>query len=152
MKILVCVDGSEQGQKALEKAVRVAEGCDPVEVAILHVYDQKPIISTFSYGDEGSSITRQDWERFEWLEEERKEQSKKILSEALKVFEGKNIKARTIFMEGHASETITKIASEEGFDMIVMGSRGAGGLKKFLLGSVSSAVANKADTSVLIVK
>ncbi len=47
---------------------------------------------------------------------------------------------------------ITRFASEEGIDMIVMGSRGHTGLKKLLLGSVSNAVVQEASTNVLIVK
>ncbi|MDO9536209.1 MAG: universal stress protein [Bacillota bacterium] len=86
------------------------------------------------------------------MEEQHKEERKKIVSEALKIFEKNNIKARTIFEEGHPSEVITRVASEGGFDMIVIGSRGQGGLKKLFLGSVSSAVVNEADTNVLTVK
>lgn len=41
MKILVCTDGSEHSQKALEKAAIIAEGCNVDEVAIIHVYDEK---------------------------------------------------------------------------------------------------------------
>ena len=68
-------------------------------------------------------------------------------------FKGKNIKAHTILMEGHPANTIVKIAQEEGFDMIVIGGRGASGVQKLFLGSVSNAVIHEVkDCSVLIVK
>lgn len=141
MKILACTDGSEQSRKALEEAARIAEGCKADEVAIIYVESPRHLPA--------AEISQEDIDRFTRLQEE---ENKKILTEALEVFEKKNIKARTILRKGHPSETIANAASEEGFDMIVMGSRGMGGLKRLLLGSVSNAVANKANTSVLIVK
>jgi nucleotide-binding universal stress UspA family protein len=148
MKILVCTDGSQQSQKALEKASVIAQGCNVHEVAIIHVDDQKQYIPSAAEG-----TNKEQMEKYFKTIEEYKEEKKKILQEALKVFEEKNIKARTILKEGHPSHIIVRVGCEEGFDMIVMGSRGLGGLKKVFLGSVSSAVVQEAgECSVLIVR
>lgn len=152
MKILVCTDGSEQSRKALEKAADIASGCKVDEIAILHVYDNKPDNYLF-YWDEGSSLNKEQLDQFQKIREKDKDKRKNILLDALKFFEDKGIKARTIFKEGHPSHTITKVAEGEGFDMIVIGSRGLGGLNKIFLGSVSSAVVQEArNCSVLTVK
>jgi len=45
MKMLVCTDGSEQSQKALEKALIFAQGPAVSEVGIIHVYDGKMDLS-----------------------------------------------------------------------------------------------------------
>ena len=150
MKILLCTDGSEQSQKALEKAAIIAGGCNVDDIAIIHVYDQKLDISSLPRGEE-STITKEDMERFKKLQEEHKEESKKILLEALKFFEEKNIKARIIFKEGHPSHTIVSVGREEGFDMIVIGSRGLSSLKKVFLGSVSNAVVQEAENCTVVV-
>ncbi len=148
MKILVCVDGSEQSKKALEEAALIAEGCKASEVALIHVYE--PRIDMF-YSYEG--ITPEQMDLFREMRENQKKEAEKILSEALKFLEGKNLKTRTILKEGHPSRTIVEVAREEGFDMIVLGSRGLGGLKRLFLGSVSNAVLQEAhEGSVLIVK
>lgn len=153
MKILVCVDGSEDSQKALEKASIIAEGCNVNEVAIIHVDEGKLGLSNAARGGEGYSLSVVDTENLKRITEEHKEERNKLLQEALKIFEAKNIKARTILKEGHPSLTIVKVAAEEGFDMIVIGSRGFGGLKKLFLGSVSNAVVQEAkNCSVVIVK
>jgi nucleotide-binding universal stress UspA family protein len=150
MKILVCTDGSEHSKKTLEEASIIAGGCNADEVAIIHVYNQAP---DFSYlREKGSSITSQDIERFREIEEEHKEERKKILTEALKIFEKNNIKANTIFEEGHPAEVIIRVAAEGEFDMIIIGNRGIGGLKRLFLGSVSNAVVQNAKPSVLTVK
>ncbi len=145
MKILVCTDGSDQSQKALEKASQIAEGCNTNEVVIIYVYE-----GSFVPGVETPPEISKDFK--EW-QEKYKEEAKKILSKALDFFEAKSIKTRTIFKEGHPSSNIINVASEEGVDMIVLGSRGMGGLKKALLGSVSNAVVQQAkNCSVTIVK
>lgn len=148
MKILVCTDGSDESKKALEEASVIAKGCNVAEVAIIHVHDPRQDM-TFSY----ESVTATQMESYKRIMEENKEERKKILSEALKFFEGKKIKAHTILKEGHPAQTIVNLAKEEGFDMIVLGSRGFGGLKKLFLGSVSNAVIQEAQNcSVLVVK
>jgi len=152
MKILVCTDGSEQSQKTLEKALIISEGCNVNEVAIIHVYDEKYDFSAMPWG-EGYVPTENEMEKFRKMQEEHKNDRKKILQDALKLFEEKNIKARTILKEGHPSHTIVETAHEEGFDMIIIGSRGLSGFKKVFLGSVSGAVVQEAkDCIVAVVK
>ncbi|MDY6827222.1 MAG: universal stress protein [Bacillota bacterium] len=144
MKFLVCTDGSEQSQKALEKAVLLAGGCNAEEVAVINVYEERPYIEAYS---------RQGIERQVEIKEEEKKQREKILKDASAFLEGKGIKARTIFKEGQPAETIVEVGCGEGFDFIVIGSRGLGGLKKALLGSVSNAVVQQADKcSVVVVR
>ncbi|MFQ6064459.1 MAG: universal stress protein [Candidatus Bathyarchaeia archaeon] len=58
----------------------------------------------------------------------------------------------TKLVEGRPSERIVEVAKEGKFDVIVMGSRGLGGIKGFFLGSVSDRVADEAACPVLIVK
>ena len=152
MKILVCTDGSELSQKTLEKALIISEGCNVDEVAIIHVYDEKLDFSAMPWG-EGYVPTETEMEKFRKMQEEHKNERKKILQDALKLFEEKNINARTILKEGHPSHTIVETAHEEGFDMIIIGSRGLSGFKKVFLGSVSGAVVQEAkDCIVTVVK
>ncbi len=152
MNILVCTDGSQHSQKALEKAAIIAEGCNVEEVGIIHVHDEKVSLSALPRG-EAYAPTQEDMERFRAILEENKKEANKFLQEAQDYFEKKNIKTRAILKEGHPADTIVKTASEEGFDTIVIGSRGRSGLQKIFLGSVSSAVVQESkNCSVLTVK
>jgi nucleotide-binding universal stress UspA family protein len=146
MKILVCTDGSEHSQKALEEASIIAGGCNADKVTIIHVYKDKSDYSTlYTVNDK-----ELNYEMFRSLAEKHKEAAAKILSDAMKIFEKKNIKADTMLKEGHPAKTILKVASEEEFDMIVIGSRGVGGWKKRILGSVSSAVVQEAKNCTVV--
>ncbi len=75
-----------------------------------------------------------------------------LYAQAIRIFEKKGIKVSTILKERHPSETIAKVSEEGEFDMVVIGSRGLGGLKKALLGSVSNAIVQEVKTKVLVVK
>ncbi len=150
MNILVCTDGSEHSQKAVEKASLIAEGPNVDEVAIINVFEDKLDLSFLPLG---AKVTEEDMENFERLREENQNERNKIMKDALKVFEEKSIKARTILEEGRPADTIVKVATDEGFDLIVLGSRGLNSLKKIYLGSVSSAVIQEAqNSSVMVVK
>jgi len=150
VKILVCMDGSKNGQKVLDEAAKIAGGCNADGVAVIYVYNQPPDYSVLR--EKGSYIRPEDMERFRELENKRREEKKKILADAVAFFETKNVRASSIFEEGHPAEIITKVADKGNFDLIVIGNRGMGGLKRMFLGSVSNAVVQQAKTSVLTVK
>lgn len=150
MKILVCTDGSKYSQKAIREASVIAEGCQANEVAIIHVHDYNSA-KMYPYANLG--MNPEYMERLQKISAEDKAECRKKLSESKKIFKDKNIKVRTMLKEGPVSDTIVKVAQKEGFDMIVVGSRGIGGLKKMFLGSVSNAIIQEAkNCSVLVVK
>jgi nucleotide-binding universal stress UspA family protein len=150
MKILVCTDGSEHSQKAVEKASLLAEGPNVDEVTIINVFEDRLDLSFLPLG---AKVTEEDMENFERLLEENQNDRNKIMKDALKVFEEKNIIARSISKEGRPADTIVKVAKDEGFDLIILGSRGLNSLEKIYLGSVSSTVIQEAqNSSVMIVR
>jgi nucleotide-binding universal stress UspA family protein len=55
-------------------------------------------------------------------------------------------------LEGPPADAILRVASARGCDLIVMGSRGHGGVATLLLGSVSQKVLSHADAPVLVAK
>ncbi len=57
-----------------------------------------------------------------------------------------------IIKKGHPSKVILDLSESIGVDLVIVGSRGLGGVKEFMLGSVSHSVARHASVPVLIVK
>ena len=81
---------------------------------------------------------------------------------AARTAEGEEILARTaaaipdapvetLIAWGDAGEALVSMAAELSADAIVVGSRGLGGVKRFLLGSVSTYVVNNAPCPVVVV-
>lgn len=157
MKILACTDGSKHSAKTLEKAALIAGGCRADDVAIIHVYEENrasksvPLFEMKSVTKD--KATELDPDRLVRLQEEYKAEREKILQDAVEIFEKNGVKAKTILKPGHPAQTIIKVAEEEGFDLIIIGNRGLGGLQKLLLGSVGYEVIQEVkNCSVLMVK
>ena len=146
MKMLICTDGSESSQKAIKEAVSVAANYEDIEITIITVYETSQLPM---YDSEGGSMSAEMQAKFE---ESMREKGERILQEAVKIFEEKDLRPDSILIKGHPSTEIIKVASEGNYDLIVLGSRGLSGLKKILLGSVSNAVAQEAESNILIVK
>ncbi|MCU4751730.1 universal stress protein [Halobacteria archaeon AArc-curdl1] len=56
-----------------------------------------------------------------------------------------------LVIEGEPAETVVSYAEENGFDGIIIGSKGRSGVSRMLLGSVAEAVAREATMPVTIV-
>jgi len=144
-RLLVAVDGSEQSYKALDHAVAIAEKFDS-ELVLLTVI---PTMIAPFFPDEGFSPTA-----YTKHQERMNELYNNTLKEADEIVRTKhpNLNIRTILREGRPSATIVDVAEKERCDMIVMGSRGVGGITGWLLGSTSHGVANSCKKPVMIIK
>jgi len=127
--ILVCVDGSNHATKALNYALSLARKTG-ARITLLNV--QEPRLRNVS-PDIATEL------------------GSKVLSESLDVVANWKLKADKRLEFGVPSNMIVDVAEKEKHDLIVLGSRGLGTVKRFLLGSVSDDVSYKAKCSVLIV-
>jgi nucleotide-binding universal stress UspA family protein len=146
MKMLVCTDGSEHSKKAVKKAAKIAANYEEIEVVIIYVNNVEIIPMHGGYGESVPLEMQVQYEK------EKEKQGQQMLQDAVHIFRENNIEPATILRKGNPSDEIIKLASEENFDLVVVGSRGLGGLKKIILGSVSNAVAQEAESDVLIIK
>lgn len=137
-KILVPVDGSEGGWKALAAAKEVAEA-GKSELVVMTV------VQVFA----GASIMPIPVESGK-INEELGNIANDILAQAKEKVDG--LKAEFVAAPGRPSKVIVDTAKKSGADLVVIGSRGLSGLAEFFLGSVSSEVAQLSPVSVLIVK
>jgi len=145
-KILVAIDGSNLAYESLDYALDLARKYS-AEVMVLTVI-QMPSDSVLEQGTAFTSISSQSYR--EKLENYHKE----ILSEAAKKAKKSSpqIHFTTKLVEGRPADKIVETAKLESCNLIVMGSRGLGGIKEFFLGSVSDRVADEAPCPVLIIK
>ena len=146
-KILVAHDGSEPAAKALNFALELAEKCS-AEVQIISVV---PTIDMLMPRFTPESPPENFYKP---LIDKMSDRFKEVLSEALKSAERTKptVKISTRLLEGRPAYKIVQTAEEDGFDLIVMGSRGLSGVGELVLGSVSDKVADTARCPVLIVK
>jgi len=138
MKILVAHDGSAQADKALQKASELAEKMG-AEITITTV---APDLCLTEVSDSECKLITES------LFSEAESSMKKVAEELT----AKGIKAEIVIKDGHPAEQILDTAREIGADLIVVGSHGRHGAKKFFLGSVSSKIVEHATCHVLVIK
>ncbi len=149
MKILVCFDGSKPSLRAIEKAHQLTTDCGIHEVTLLHAYEAEAWAST---SGDGFAPTPENLSKLNELEGKKVEEKKQVLLAEAKKFNDTHAKLEVELVQGHPATVITKAAENGKYDLIIMGSRGLGGLQKVVLGSVSNSVIQGTDVSVLIVK
>ena len=150
-KILVAFDGSEASKHALDHAVNISEKFG-AEIFVLSVV---PRVMMPVFPDEGfgaAPITAaQDMSEYQskmrGIYEKSLEDAKNDIQAHFP-----DLKVTTKLMEGRPSATIVKEADDEEADLIVIGSRGIGGITGWILGSTSRNVVESCTKPILVVK
>jgi len=86
--------------------------------------------------------------RFDQVRDKREQGAGRIVERGRQA----GVSVRFLVWEGEAGEAILDAASAEGVDMIVVGTRGRGGMERLLMGSVSEHVVRHASVPVLVVR
>ncbi|MEK7387775.1 MAG: universal stress protein, partial [candidate division NC10 bacterium] len=86
------------------------------------------------------------------LERERRAEVEKVLDRAARELKAKVTRPTRSMPTGHPAREIVAAAASFDADLVVVGARGLGGMKRLLLGSVSERVLYDARCPVLIVK
>lgn len=157
-KILVAYDGSETSQKAIKEVEELLVQHLSVKVCLLSVFHHPKAYSNVMMPRE---IKNKDVQRIQKTSEmKEKEAWMNKVNAQLEDFQkylkakGVEVDVEGIMVNGKSlpGEKICEYAEKNNFDMIVVGSRGLGNIKKYVLGSVSDYVIKHATVPVLVVK
>ncbi len=138
--IMVPYDQSDPAKRALAYAIDLAKKYSSEISIVACVVPQVPMNATFgqSYA-EALELIRQD--------------ASGAVSEIKSKIETSKIPVKADVLLGMSvTDELLSYARLHQVDLIVMGSRGLGGFKKLLLGSVASGVSQHSECPVLIVK
>ncbi len=135
-KILVPLDGSKNSMRGLDEAIYIARQCQATVtgIYIIPIYPRNLADAIMPYQ---IHLTKE---------------AKKYMSTAKTRAAQKGILFKSKIVYGSPSSEIIDLAKDKKFDLIVIGSRGHGGIKEVFLGSVASAVVHKSKVPVLVVK
>jgi nucleotide-binding universal stress UspA family protein len=138
MKIMVCTDGSEYGDKAVKYAAQFADNYG-IDLTILHVIED--------------TITQDELPTFPGFKP-RREKAEAILSHAKQLAGevSKKVPCHEKIALGPITSEIVRIAAVEDFDGIVVGTKGVRGLKRMLIGSIARQVIRHAHCPVTVVR
>ena len=141
-KILLAVDGSENSTRAAKVGLVLAKQ-NGASVAILNVVPPLIVVPSRVGVDLGPYA------------ENARIKAEDIVKRILESAKREGLYEVETLVESSSNsivETIVQVASSKKIDLIVIGTRGLGGFKRLLLGSVSSGVVTHAFCNVLVVR
>lgn len=136
-KILIAVDGSAHSERSADHAINMAKLVPEAEVELIYVLD---------YSKSKSEVLHSA--SLEELENARINKLKNVEEK----FKTANVSFQITMKHGEPGPTIVSYANDNGFDMVIVGSRGLNSLQEMVLGSVSHKVAKRVNCPVMIVK
>ncbi len=139
MRTLIAFDGSEHALRAVDYVCRHPHILgDRAQVTVVFVAPQSPLRAVAALGAEGSAPLPAEAER--------------AAGPALQKLRQAGIEATLADLTGDAGLEICQLASDENYDLIVIGSHGRGLLKRAMLGSVAERVLTHCKVPALIVR
>jgi len=143
MKILLAIDDSKFSQNAIQAVIEQTRP-QGTQVLVLHTVDLLPLTAGSEFW-----VTAPDLGEFRKVE---MKMSQDLVAKAAERLRAAGLNATPRIEEGEPRSKILDVAAEWKPDLIVVGSHGRRGWDRFLLGSVSEAVARHAHCSVQIVR
>jgi nucleotide-binding universal stress UspA family protein len=147
--VLLATDGSEDARLAVTTAVDLANSTSS-ELHIVFVKEVPHVSGAPSYwSGEPTGYPYTDEE----LEHELEQQARKKLDEEVERVRSAGGKVAEAHLRvGAAATEIVALAEDIGAGLIMIGSRGLGGIRRALMGSVSDAVVRHAHCPVMVVR
>ncbi len=135
-KILVAIDGSDESFRAMRMASTIGKAMK-AKLVLAHV--QVPVCPSNFY-----NLPPDDFQRQEQIALD------KMLLKASDLSAGLETEQR--ILKGAPAEMLAEAATEPGIDLVVVGSRGRGAVKRVLLGSISDRLIHICPKSILVVQ
>lgn len=148
--VLLAIDGSTEASLATEAAVEIAIKTRS-ELHLVYVRSD-PLLTTLYEGEYPRGVQDLDHEFDEELESAGRAAQEVLDAAVRKVHSLGGAVAQAHLVEGRAPQEIVSLAEDLGIGVIVMGSRGRGGVSRTLMGSVSDSVVRHAHCPVLVVR
>lgn len=139
--ILLAYDGSKAANKALGRAVELTQATPDATLHVVHAYDFPRFFVGEGLAPIPASLNKDVYDIAVQTTDEIKER-----------IEHSGVNGKVNMIQGAPAEVILEYAKQNDIDLIVIGSRGLGGIREFVLGSVSHNVVQHAAIPVLVVK
>jgi nucleotide-binding universal stress UspA family protein len=148
-KVVLAIDGSEEASRAAEAAVELCEKTGS-ELHVVHVGEDFYLTAATDLDMVAQTRVAQEYAESEANFEQI---AREVLdAEVEKVEATGGTVAQAHLRVGRADAEIVDLAEEIEAGLVVLGSRGLGGVKRALMGSVSHSVVRHAHCSVLVVR
>ena len=138
--VLVPIDFSATADRALAYAIALAQQLQ-ARLTLLHVLDMTPV--TMDEMTPGVAATYLD---------DLETDAQHLLQASRERVQHAGLQGETLLVQGTPAQRIVDTASEQGVDLIIMGTHGRTGLAHVFLGSVAEHVVRQGPCPVLVVR
>ena len=150
-KILLATDGSREAQLAARTAADLCQKTNS-ELHVAYAFGIAPVGPPVY--PEATELQSEEFEaESEGRQRISEQRAREVLeTEVQKIRSWGGTVAEEHLIEGRVAPQIVALAEEIGAGLIVMGSRGMGGIRRALMGSVSDSVVRHAHCPVMVVR
>ena len=150
-RILVPLDGSELGERALPQAQNLARTFG-ASLHLLQVVSRRAELEAVRGGSGADSPGSLEFtrERARYAINAQTARSEEYLRRVAARLGVSGVKVEMVVRHGTADKEIAEYATEEGMDIIAMSTHGYGGLRRLLMGSVTDRVIRLSKVPVLV--
>jgi nucleotide-binding universal stress UspA family protein len=136
--IVVGTDGSRGAETAVDKVIELVRGKD-LTVHLVCAYPGRSTLERLGLSAKQEPVDMRGV-------------ASDVLARSESRFREAGFDVQKHAREGDPADSIIDVADEQNADLIVVGARGATGVRRFMLGSVAGKLAHHAPTSLLIVR
>lgn len=142
VKIVIGLDGTDTGERALTFAKDLASNIDACELLVIYVIEWSPF--TFQTAEENAK-------RHKRREEEIDLATSRVVEPAVSALEKAGFKASGIVRHGDVAETLNDLTVKNGGSQIIVGRTSSDGFSKRIFGSATQNLVMHADVPVTVV-
>lgn len=139
-KILIANDGSENARRA------ISHGIDIAKISGAEVY------AVYVVSDEHAKVSGKVMGWAEPFEEYLTDRGELATTDVEKSGKETEVKVEKVLLKGSPAEQILDYSEKNDIDLVVMGTQGLTGIKRFLIGSVAENVIRHSKVPVLVVR
>jgi nucleotide-binding universal stress UspA family protein len=140
LKVLVPIDGSSPSKRAIRHVIQLSQSHEPMELHLLNVQERA----------DAPQLMR--FRKTEEITPAQLRHGQSVLTAARRQLDRAGLKYQTHVLIGDPAQKIAEFAKQGGFEKIIMGTHGRGGITGLLMGSVATKVLHLSTIPVTLVK
>jgi nucleotide-binding universal stress UspA family protein len=151
-RLLVPLDGSRFGSRALRYATEVAQRFGAEVILIRVIRPTTPVISAGTYGVVSPAESEIAVQAALEADKRNAARAKRYLRAKVRAIRSRHTKASYQIAIGDPSKSIIEFSTKENIDLVVMTTHGKSGLKRAVMGSIADVVIRESGKPVLVIR
>lgn len=151
-RLLVPLDGSRFGSRALRYATEVAQRFSAEVILIRVVRPTTPVIAAEAHGVASPAESEIAVQAALEADKRKTARAKRYLLDKVRAIRSRHIEASYQVAIGNPAQSIMQFSKKKNIDLIVMTTHGKSGLKRAVMGSIADVVIRESGKPVLVIR